>query len=98
MNNIVHVYGQESFHDDVWIVADREGMERLYSSMGEIINGSGGLQQSFETCVNDGEGYSIHVKFDNTINMGKYSVPYSADYACEKRKDAIYPWTKDTVK
>jgi hypothetical protein len=99
MNNTIHIYGQKSFHDDVWIVSNREGLKELYCAIREAL--ASNKKDTLRAFVNDGEGYEIHIKIDDRVNScsskGKYSVPYYADFACEKREDAIYPWTKDTI-
>lgn len=86
---ILHIFGQEAFHDDVYIVGNKSELIKLSNIILQAIWEEFG---SDEFCVNDGEGYSISVRrIEESIN-DKIAVPYSKDYAKEKRPKAIYPW------
>lgn len=88
--NILHIFGQEAFHDDVYIVGNKSELEKLRNIIDKAISDDYDSEDGFY--VNDGEGYSIAVHKIDESEVDKIAVPYSADYAKEKRTDAIYPW------
>lgn len=100
--DVIHIFGQKAFHDEAFIVANYEGMKKLYDAIEEVLQKfifkrmyPPNKEKMIEVYVNDGEGYDLYIKIDDRLTMhdGKYAVPYTADYAREKQKDAIYPWS-----
>lgn len=87
--NVLHIYGQEAFHDDVYIVGNKSELIKLRNIIDKAIVED---YEDDEFYVNDGEGYSIAVYKIDESEVDKIAVPYNVDYAKEKRPDAIYPW------
>lgn len=88
--DILHVWSQEAFHDDVYIVGNKPSLIMLRDLIDNAINV--GFTSRDDFMVNDGEGYSVGV-FNIPESMNdKMAVPYTRDYAKEKSEIAIYPW------
>lgn len=87
---ILHVFGQESFHDDVYIVGTISELTRLRNTIDEAILNNFSVGRNF--CVNDGEGYSVEVTKITDLEVDKLAVPYTALFAREKSENAVYPW------
>lgn len=90
-DKLIHVYGQLSWHEDVYIVGTKESLSRLRDALDAAILAK---TACCSAVVNDGEGYDIFVAIDERISQGNYGVPYASEHAKEKNKDAIFPWTK----
>jgi hypothetical protein len=90
-NPVIHIWSPHAFHEESYIVGNREGLIKLYQEIGSVLNqGKGKLTASF--FISDGEGYDMDVILIEDTNIDKIAVPYLADYAEEKRKDAVHPW------
>ncbi len=93
---LLHIYGQEAFHDEVYIVGNKEALTDLRNAIDMVLAEC--LSCRTGVSVNDGEGYDvIVVKDDNdwkNESWIKRAVPYTADYARETREDAfcLCPW------
>lgn len=84
---LLHIYGQEAHHDDVEIVGNMEALSMLVNAIVDaIIKNNGETQNVF---VSDGEGYSVRVMLHNKKwdDWHKLPMPYTTDYAAEKRPD-----------
>ena len=90
MNNILHVYGQGQWHEEVFIVGDKVALQLLVNAINKAISDGAGECQ---TSVNDGEGFDVHIRLVNDQQMlDKLAVPYTDDVAEEKDKSAMAPW------
>ncbi|MFA5790758.1 MAG: hypothetical protein WC976_06875 [Caldisericia bacterium] len=94
--DLLHIYGQSSHHDDAFIVGNRGALEKLKKAIEKALSGDEGTDNIVSVSVNDGEGYDLHITMDNSDwgkgRWSKRAVPYTADYAVEKKEGAIYPW------
>ena len=52
----LHLYGQQQWHDDAWIVGDRETLTALRDHLNYLLNGSN-TSTGFGSSCEDGEGY-----------------------------------------
>jgi len=90
---LLHIYGQDAWHDSVHIAGNREALEELRETIDEALCG---VPYSMEAMVNDGEFYDVRVVLLEGDWDAEYwqrlAVPYSADCAAEKREQAIMPW------
>ena len=91
-DKLIHIYGQLMWHEDIYIVGTKESLSRLRDALDVAILAKTACCSAI---VNDGEGYDIFVIIDERILQDNYGVPYSSDYAKEKNKDALFPWTKN---
>jgi hypothetical protein len=87
---IVHIYGQEYWHTDSYIIANKEGLLALRSAIEKAL-----ATQCFETNVTvaDGEGYHLHViSLNDQQKLQKLMLPYTDEVARDKRKNVIQPY------
>lgn len=88
---IVHLYAQYQWHEDAYILANREGLLALQKAIAEALEKGHGSAEAF---VGDGEGFSIRVvvKDEDLSAWREVAVPYFSDAACEKNAKALWPW------
>lgn len=67
--NTLHIYSQESWHDDTYIVGDKRALTQLRDNLTAAIESGQG--QKFDSFTADGEGFSVKVIPDNLIPTGK---------------------------
>ncbi|QHS09056.1 hypothetical protein [Sinimarinibacterium sp. NLF-5-8] len=77
---MIHIYGQERWHDSVGIVGTRESVEALRDALSAALQVSHAEMQDF---VNDGEGFEIAIKVVSEQVMHQMAVPYSSEEAKE---------------
>lgn len=104
-DNLLHIYGQNSEHDDVWIVGNREALRRLSKALVNILfhHGAVGTKQSIKDVMTaDGEGYEIHIIRNDSTWTEDYwrnlGLPYSSPSSQDMRNEAIWPWDKEGEK
>lgn len=89
---LIHIYPQESWHMDAYIVANREGLQALKEAIDEALDRENAEVEAF---VSDGEGYEIEIILNDSpwgsTFWKQVAVPYTADYAKEKREDVVWP-------
>ena len=90
MNEILHIYGQTSWHDNAYISGDREALTRLRNLIDFALKS--GVEGMNFFC-NDGEGFTTYVYCLPSHIMDTMSTPYTADYARDSRNS--YPWNVD---
>ena len=80
---MLHVYSQEAWHDEAFIVGTRCDLQRLRDLLTAVLAGTQqeGIPARIETSANDGEGYSLQIILATEEEMHGYSLPYTADYA-----------------
>lgn len=89
--NILHIYGQHQWHDEAYIVGNKESLQLLVNAINQAISDGIGDGQF---CVNDGEGFDAHIHCVNDQQtLDKLAVPYTNGIAEEKDEAAIWPWT-----
>ena len=82
MTNLLHIYGQIAWHDEVTIIGDKTSLTKLRNAIEEAINKDSSMTDGV---VNDGEGFNILIINDN--NIDKLPLPYSDEVASEKNQD-----------
>ena len=90
---VVHLWAGASFHEDGYIVGNKEGLEALRRAIDYAIVNSDCDQSDSKTngvSISDGEGYDIHVII--TKNTHEIALPYTASFATERRFGCKYPW------
>jgi hypothetical protein len=71
---VIHVYGQDSEHQEVHIVGDVKALEQLRDAINTALDQ--GLGVTHNTTTADGEGYYIHVVRHETDRMSALTLPY----------------------
>jgi hypothetical protein len=96
---LLHLYGQEAWHDEAFVIGNREGLLALRALIDEAL--TTGRAKSKETSeeqiwVSDGEGYTINIIFEDgdwdSEFWNRIAMPYSEDYASGGEENTIYPW------
>lgn len=87
--NVVHVYPQRRWHEEVYIVGDDAALRRLARAIELALSkGAGAL----ETFAADGEGYKVVViRLRDPESWELLRLPYMSEYAADKRGDALEP-------
>jgi len=62
---LLHIYGQAIWHDPVYIIGNREALEDLKKAIENVLDDDKGEGKTEAFC-NDGEGYYVIVKQDNS--------------------------------
>ena len=92
---IVHVHGPGFWHNDAYIVGNRQGLEDMKAAIDQAL--SKGESQAVEY-VCDGEGYDLYIQLiDKPRDCEEWknaALPYTSQDASEKRKDAVWPWDR----
>lgn len=90
-DGVLHIYGQEYWHDDAAIIGDRQGLTLLRDQIDRAL--SGGIRAATnDGCVffqNDGEGFSLHIALATDEEMQALASAYSDPVICGA-------WTKDS--
>ncbi|AEG14356.1 hypothetical protein Desku_0750 [Desulfofundulus kuznetsovii DSM 6115] len=90
---LLHVYGQHAWHDDVYIVGNKQGLEMLLAVAKQALKEDRG-ETGGDVFTADGEGYSVIVLFrDDSWPEGwnRVALPYWGDHARDKREDVLWP-------
>ncbi|MGB9805001.1 hypothetical protein [Desulfofundulus sp.] len=90
---LLHVYGQRAWHDDVYIVGNRQGLETLLAAVKQALKESRGETDS-DVFTADGEGYSVIVlRQDGSWPEGwaRVALPYWGDHARDEREGVLRP-------
>lgn len=88
LTNILHVYGQRAWRDDVVIAGDREALTNLRAAIDWALRSAPDApcprpegHARIESFVNDGAGFGVHVALLNGETANRLQAPYTADYA-----------------
>lgn len=88
--NSLHIFGQNGFHDEVFIVGTADDLAKLAETINTADSSIDGRSEA-DFFVADGEGYKVIVLRASEEDMDKLAVPYYDEYAQEKRDDALSP-------
>lgn len=92
-DKLLHIYGQDTWHDDVHIVGTEEALKELRDTIDEALCG---VPHTMDAFVNDGEEYGIKIicmeGYWGTMAWRRLAVPYTADCAKEIHVDTLWPW------
>lgn len=81
-DNILHVYGQEQWHDDVIIMGDETALRNLIKIIEKALKGETVAEEENCFFTKDGEGFSVLIKCEK--DMEKTRLPYYGEIAQEK--------------
>ena len=88
---ILHIYAQQYYHQDAYIVGNKESLTELRNAINKAIDADSNEQ--CESSVADGEGYNINIMIVNDDRtFDKLRRPYIDECAKDTRKDAIDPY------
>ncbi len=87
---LLHIYGQEAWHDNVYIVGNALALTRLRNAINAVLGGPSTAKT--EAFASDGEGFGIYVICnDDAEKWGKLRVPYTQEYSRDGRATTIEP-------
>lgn len=72
---VVHLYGQEMWHCEAFILGNAEGLRALRDAIDRAL-AAPGQPQAFEPFVRDGEGYALAIACLDDETMGRAALPY----------------------
>lgn len=75
---VLHLHAASFWHDDAWVVGNREGLERLRAAIDRALQKGGAHAAAF---VNDGEGFHCFVAVESDSDMDRLNVPYTDEMA-----------------
>ena len=89
---LLHLYAQPAEHDDAWIVGNRTALVAFAQAIQDAFTSGEGSTDAFTA---DGEGFTLHVRLDDTPMSSpswiKRAVPYTDETAREHRPEAVWP-------
>lgn len=87
-DNILHVYSQGMWHDEVVIAGDRKALTKLRDSLNRAlkkkITTEMGIFSSSEHMTNDGEGFHCMINLRSSKVLEKIRLPYTDEIARDK--------------
>lgn len=88
---LLHIYAQDSWHQPVTIVGNREALEQLVEHLQLLLN-DGQQGQSFEAFVNDGEGYDVRLlMIEHPDTWERIATPYTDEMCQGTNEGKVYP-------
>jgi len=78
MKNALHIYSQNSHHDEAWIVGDEEALKALHKTIGEALEKGSAASLNY---VADGEGFNTIVIKADPMRLDCLKLPYQ-DKTC----------------
>lgn len=90
IEDLLHVYGQNSWHDDVCVLGSRKALTNLRNAIDRVL--ATNEPKLSEGMVSDGEGFCVLVGVveDEEIES-KLAVPYIDEIAREQNEKAMRP-------
>lgn len=87
----LHIYAQDQWHADAFIVGNAEALKALRDAIDRALERGHGYASCY---VNDGEGYyTAVVKVDDKEKLDRLGVPYTDEVAGAQSVDnPIWPW------
>lgn len=89
---LLHIYGQESWHDSVVVVGNKAALEILLQAIKTALKTGRGNSETVYPA--DREGYGVIVLQKNgevPEDWGRLALPYTNEIARDKREDALRP-------
>ena len=89
MSEYLHIYAQDVWHDEAFIVGNREGLEALRDALNKALENPFSTARCF---VNDGEGYACYIaECKDEQKLDLLAVPYTDQIATEQNESSIWP-------
>lgn len=89
MKGLLHIYGQQWWHNDAHLVGTREALADLRDALTAALES--GEPERVEVFANDGEGYGAWAILVDEEQMGRMAVPYEDEVARERSETATWP-------
>lgn len=89
--NVIHIFGQHTYHDDVHIIGSKESLIALRDAIDKVV-GSGKNVEKIKAFVNDGEGFDLEVICCNEeSDLSRLVSPYFDEESCDP-SGLLFPW------
>ena len=86
----LHIYGQEAWHDDVYVIGDIEALKELRDTIDKLLL-TKESQESPTFFCGDGEGFSVRVMVATEEELDRViALPYTGEYAKDTR-EVVWP-------
>jgi len=86
----LHVYAQDQWHDQAFIVGTKEDLVKLQAAVGLAIEHG---MTAWTFFANDGEGYDLVIRRVDELTAGRLAVPYTNEVAAEREgSERLRPW------
>ena len=86
----LHIFNQYTWHDDAYIVGNREGLVALRDAINNYLETK---QEEIEVLAGDGEGYDICItEVEDKLIETRLALPYSDEIALGDPEQSIQPW------
>lgn len=85
-NPLLHVHAQYASHEEVWILGNKEALQKLHQALGQLLEGKGTasnntIARGVGMWANDGEGYNVMLLLDeDKARWQQAALGYTADY------------------
>jgi len=89
---LLHIYGQESWHDSVVVIGNRTALEMLLQTIKSALKTGRGDSETVYPADREGYGIVVLLK-DGEIpeDWRQLALPYTNEIAKDKREDALRP-------
>lgn len=89
---LLHIYAQDSWHQEATIVGNRAALERLVAVLHRALEMDAGIELSTEVFANDGEGYECRViRLENETQWDELATPYTDEMCQGTNEGRVYP-------
>ena len=93
--NLLHIYSQEQWHDDAFIVGNRLGLEVLREAITRALE-AGRASSGSDLFVTDGKGYAVKIICEDSRwqeeSWCSLSLPYTDELAKDDRPNREVPY------
>ena len=93
---LLHVYGQYSQHDTVYITGNRAALRQLAGILSQVSLSDTGTKLETGFMTADGEGYDVHILLEDSSWQADYwaklGLPYTGINYEDSRPNVIWPW------
>lgn len=91
-DGLLHLYGQEYYHDETYIVGSREALLSLKKAIDDALETGRGTAEFF---TSDGEGFDTNIivredKWESPF-WTSLALPYAGEHARDRRPTAVAP-------
>jgi hypothetical protein len=94
MGTVLHLHAGNQWHDDGYVVGDRQGLLRLREAIDNALAFE--AEKTGQSCaavyVNDGEGYNCYVICVPNAQIDSLAVPYTDSIASIQDSNVVLPW------
>lgn len=92
MDELLHIYAQQSWHQPVTIVGNRAALEALRDAIQQALDIGQGVTTSAEVFTNDGEGYEVLIMpCEDKDLWDTFATPYTDPDAQGTNQGRAYP-------